>query len=192
MDRREAIKKAAFFMGGTLSASTLSVLLNSCTRKPEAGKGSTFTEDEQNIISRMADIIIPRTDTPGALEAEVPSFITMMLDECYPAGDLQQFHNGLAAFDEWCGDNYGKRFVKLPAEKQQEAVEKLDHKMLGQASSDDRNAGDFIFYYNLKTLTLVGFFTSEPGASETLRYMQVPGYYDGCIAYHNGEKAWAT
>jgi hypothetical protein len=44
----------------------------------------------------------------------------------------------------------------------------------------------------MKELTLLGYFTSEPGATKALRYVAVPGRYDGCIPYKKGDKAWAT
>ena len=48
-------------------------------------------------------------------------------------------------------------------------------------------------YFSLmKQLTLLGFFTSEIGATKALRYVAVPGRFDGCVDYKKGDKAWAT
>ena len=47
------------------------------------------------------------------------------------------------------------------------------------------------YFTMMKQLTLFGFFTSEVGATEVLRYEAVPGSYEGCAPY-NGEPAWAT
>ncbi len=44
----------------------------------------------------------------------------------------------------------------------------------------------------LKDLTLVGFFTSRIGATQTLAYEAVPGGYRGCLELRPGQKAWAT
>jgi len=44
----------------------------------------------------------------------------------------------------------------------------------------------------MKELTIWGYFSSEPGATKALRYIAVPGHYDGCIPYKKGDKAWAT
>lgn len=188
MNRRDAVKTVAILMGGTLSASTLSVMLDSCNTAPEKGKGTVFTTDEKNMIKRMADVIIPKTDTPGAVEAGVPEFIVMMMQECYPLKDQNDFHNGLAAFNKWSSKKYGKRFLKLSPDKQEEAVADLDKTVLGTKDADK----DLAFYRKVKELTMLGYFTSEPGATETLRYIQVPGKYEGCVPYHKGDKAWAT
>jgi hypothetical protein len=48
------------------------------------------------------------------------------------------------------------------------------------------------YFTMMKQLTLWGFFTSEPGATKALRYVAVPGKYEGCIPYKKGDKAWAT
>jgi hypothetical protein len=160
------------------------------------------------MVSRMADVIIPRTDTPGAVDAGVPAFIVMMMQECYPEEDQKQFHDGLAAFDKWSNDQYGDHFLQLAAKEQETAVSDLDKQILGnhtletltdeshqqQGLTERKNQldNDLNFYRKLKELTLLGFFTSEPGATETLRYIQVPGRYDGCVPYEEGDKAWAT
>jgi hypothetical protein len=43
----------------------------------------------------------------------------------------------------------------------------------------------------MKELTLLGYFTSEVGATKALRYVPIPGRFDGCIPYKKGDKAWA-
>jgi hypothetical protein len=44
----------------------------------------------------------------------------------------------------------------------------------------------------IKQLTILGYFTSETGATKALRYEAVPGKYDGAYPYKKGDKAWAT
>ena len=58
---------------------------------------------------------------------------------------------------------------------------------------DGREDGDPAHYFTLvKQLTLWGFFTSEVGSTEGLRYLPVPGKYDGCTEYEDGDRAWAA
>ena len=97
MNRRESVKRVALLMGGTISATTLTFVMNSCntsTKKTET-VASLFSSDEQNLISELAESIIPQTDTPGAKEAKVPEFISMMMEECYPEEHQQHFKQGL-------------------------------------------------------------------------------------------------
>ena len=48
------------------------------------------------------------------------------------------------------------------------------------------------YFRMMKELTLLGFFSSKEGATQALRYIAVPGKYEGCIPYKKGDKAWAT
>lgn len=192
MKRREALKKTAILMGGALSTSTLTAMLESCSpnakKSIKSGSGKEFTEDEEKMVGEIADIIIPTTATPGAKEAEVPDFIVMMMQETYPEEDQNEFHDGLAAFDLWCQDHYEESFLNMSDTKQEKAVTKLDKTVLGEDAPPD----DLSFYRKLKELTLLGFFTSETGATETLRYKRIPGHYEPCTDYEKGDKAWAT
>lgn len=193
MNRREAVQSITILTGGLLSASTIGVILNGCTSNIKTGKGIQFTEDEQNTVSRMADIIIPSTKIPGALNAGVPTFVIMMMQQCYPLQNQDSFHKGLGTFDHICTQKYSGHFLKLSKEKQVQAVKYLDVKILGKnnpAGQTDESLS--IFYRDLKGLIILGYYSSKPGATEALRYIPVPGHYDGCIPYHTGDKEWAT
>ena len=48
------------------------------------------------------------------------------------------------------------------------------------------------FFAMMKQLTLLGYFSSEIGATQALRYVAIPGKYEGCIPYNRGDRAWAT
>jgi|SRR5690625_1229827 len=189
MDRRKALKRTALLMGGTLTASTLGVIMNSCESGYEKGEGIHFSESETEMLTRIVDVIIPETDTPGAVAAEVPELIVMMIQDCYPKEDQKTFHEGLSSFDGFCKKQFDHRFSKLSADRQEAAVAEMDRIVLGGESDSLEGLG---FYRVLKELTLLGFFTSETGATETLRYVQTPGRYEACEPYEQGDKVWAT
>jgi hypothetical protein len=193
MNRREAVQSLTILTGGILSASAMGILLDSCHSNMKSGKGIQFTDDERDTVSGMADIIIPSTKIPGAVTAGVPAFVVMMMQQCYPVNDQDSFHKGLSAFDRICKQKYGNHFLKLSPREQIEAVKYLDNKVFGKndsAGQSDESVSDF--YRNLKGLTVLGYYSSKPGATEALRYLPVPGHYDGCIPYHKGDKEWAT
>jgi len=186
MNRRDALKRTALIMGGVLSAPTLSALMNGCHAPGENGEGTHFTSWEKDMVKDMVDIIIPRTDTPGAVDAKVPAFVVMMMQECYPKDDQDDFHDGLTVFNKWSKKHFKKEFLNLNDNQKETAVTRVDKEVLtGEIDSDALN-----FYWTLKELTMLGFFTSETGATETLRYRQTPGNYEGCIPYEKGDKAW--
>lgn len=189
MDRREALKRTAWIMGGVVSVPAMMGILKGCAAKPTIDWKPIFlTENQGILISQVADIIIPKTDTPGAKETGVPGFIDLMLKDCYAKEDQDNFINGLTAFDEEAKKAYGNAFIDLHAEKQTEFVKKT-HDDAVKAKEEKRP-----FILMMKELTMLGFFTSEPGATQVLQYIAVPGSYKGCIPLKeagNG-KTWAT
>lgn len=194
MDRREALKRTALLMGGALSAPAIMGVLKGCSAKPGIDwKPEFFTEDQASIISTVSDIIIPTTDTPGAKDAGVPSFIDQMLKEVYSAEEQKAFTESLQAFNEQAKEEYGEDFNDMNEEDQAAFVKKL-HDAAIQAEETTDPAPKRPFILSMKELTLLGFFTSEAGATQVLQYVAVPGAYKGCIPLSeagNG-KSWAT
>ena len=71
-------------------------VLKGCQSKPGIDFKPEFLNDDQaSIVSQIAEIIIPKTDTPGAKEAGVPAFIDQMLNEVYSEEDQKRFTSGL-------------------------------------------------------------------------------------------------
>lgn len=193
MNRREAVQSISILTGGILSASTIGILLDSCNNSIKTGIGIQFTEDECKMVSRVTDIVIPSTKIPGALDAGVPAFVIMMMQQCYPMQNQDNFHKGLGAFDHNCRQKYRRNFLKISKEKQTEAVKYLDMQVFGKGNLTFQNDESVSsFYRDLKGLIILGYYSSKPGATEALHYIPVPGHYDGCIPYHKGDKEWAT
>jgi gluconate 2-dehydrogenase gamma chain len=193
IDRREALRKTALLMGAAVSASALSGILQGCKAAPELTyTPSFFTEDQARIVMEVAEIIIPKTDTPGAKDAGVPGFIDIMLKDCYKKEDQDRFIAGLTAFDEEAKKAYGDSFIYCKPEQQVELVTKTHADALAEAKENKEAKRPFILM--AKELTLLGFFTSEPGATQVLQYIAVPGSYKGCIplAEAGNGKTWAT
>lgn len=193
IDRREALRKTALLMGAAVSASALSGILQGCKAAPELTyTPSFFTEDQARIVMEVAEIIIPKTDTPGAKDAGVPGFIDVMLKDCYKKEDQDRFIAGLTAFEEEAKKAYGDSFIYCKPEQQVELVTKTHAAALAEAKENREAKRPFILM--AKELTLLGFFTSEPGATQVLQYVAVPGSYKGCIplAEAGNGKTWAT
>jgi gluconate 2-dehydrogenase gamma chain len=194
MDRREALKRTAWLMGGMISAPAIMGVLKGCQSKPGLNwKPEFLTQDQATIVSQISEIIIPKTDSPGAKEVGVPGFIDQVLKEVYSKEDQDRFLNGLQAFDEEAKKVYGDSFAELEDDQQKELVKKTHD----PAIDADRNtipAPPRPFILMMKELTMLGFFTSEVGATQVLQYDPVPGAYKGCIPLSeagNG-KTWAS
>jgi hypothetical protein len=193
IDRREALRKTALLMGAAVSASALTGILQGCKATPELTyTPQFFTEDQARIVTEVAEIIIPKTDTPGAKDTGVPGFIDLMLKDCYKKEDQDRFIAGLTAFDEEAKKAYGDSFIYCKPEQQVELVTKVHAAALAEAKENKEAQRPFILM--AKELTLLGFFTSEPGATQVLQYIAVPGSYKGCIplAEAGNGKTWAT
>jgi len=194
MDRREALKRTAWLMGGVVSAPAIAGILKGCTARPTLDWQPVFLKEEQaSVVSTVAEIIIPRTDTPGAKDAGVPAFIDQMLKEVYSEEDQKFFIDGLNAFNEEAKKEYGEVFADLDEEDQTAFVKKI-HDAAIEAEKNTQSPPKRPFVLMMKELTMLGFFTSEPGATQVLQYVPVPGAYKGCVPLSeagNG-KTWAT
>lgn len=198
MKRRDALGRVALLMGGTLSAPTMLAFLEGCKPSAESSSAMTFpfSADRKALVSEVAEIIIPKTDTPGAKDAKVGEFIEKMLKECYEGKDQESFNKGLAELEK-------KDFLKAKPEEQTKILKEMEanakdelskageeKKKYTEAGKEYTDAG-VPFFRLMKELTLLGYFTSEPGATQALEYVAVPGRYDGCIDLKPGQKNWA-
>ena len=194
MDRREALKRTAWELGTAVSAPTIMAVLKGCAAKPSLDwKPVFFTEEQASLVSQLAETIIPKTDTPGAKEAGVPSFIDLVVKDCYKKEDQEKFVAGLKAFDEQSKSEAGDAFLDLDAAKQTEFINKV-YQQATEAAKAAEPSADKPFILTMRELTLAGFFTSEPGATQVLQYEAVPGAYHGCLplAEAGNGKTWAT
>ena len=227
MNRRELLQRVAWLMGGTVATPAVLAVLNGCSRTPGTGAPLVLDEAQRALIAEVAEIIIPRTDTPGAQDVGVPRFIATMLQDAFSSEEQQSFISGLQDFEMAAQRAHGKLFLQLSQSQrvafarklhddivaeakarlklqrgwrkleeqsavpvdQLRAVKKRLRAMLG--SQAQRPARPFIL--TMKELTLLGYFTSEVGATQILQYLPVPGRQQGCIPVReagNG-KTWA-
>jgi gluconate 2-dehydrogenase gamma chain len=181
MDRREALKRTALLMGGVVSAPAIMGVLKGCTARPGIDwKPAFLSGDQAAIVTQVSEIIIPRTDTPGAKDVGVPSFIDQMVNEVYSEEDQKWFTDGLTAFNEAAKKEYSDDFADLDEEEQTAFVTKV-HEEAVKAEQTTDPAPKRPFILMMKELTMLGFFTSEVGATQVLQYAPVPGAYKGCI-----------
>jgi gluconate 2-dehydrogenase gamma chain len=201
MDRRELLQRAALVLGYAITGPSLTGILNGCTAKPDLTyKPDFFNDGQAALISEVAEIILPRTTTPGAKDAGVPAFIDGMVKEVFPQKDRDAFMKGLADFDEDAKKTYGDPFIECSPENRTALVKKHHDAAIAQIKerglaswykSADNSNNPFIM--KVKELTILGFFTSEPGATQVLQYNAVPGPFKGCVPLAEaGGKQWAT
>ncbi|HVS92890.1 MAG TPA: gluconate 2-dehydrogenase subunit 3 family protein [Mucilaginibacter sp.] len=190
MNRREAIGRVALIMGGTLIGAEY--LLSGC--KPHASANSVselFDQDHEAFLNEVADTILPDTpSSPGAKAAGVGPFMAVMVRDCYETPDQDVFLKGIGKIDEAAQKKFSKGFMDLDATQKTALLTDLDKEAKDYAKTQKPKQPNHYFRM-MKELTLLGYFTSEVGCTKALRYVPVPGRYDGCIPYKKGDKAWA-
>src|SRR5689334_18812193 len=126
MNRREAIQRVAMLMGGALSAPVLLAALNGYAKAPGPDwKPTALGPDDFAVVARIVDIMLPRTDLPGALDAGVPAFIDSMLADVYTQADREHYLEGLREFETAAEKVYRRPFLKLEPALQLEHVKKF-------------------------------------------------------------------
>jgi gluconate 2-dehydrogenase gamma chain len=197
MNRREALKRVAWLMGGTVSASAILAIQKGYSATPSAAsKPSILSPPQVDIVSAVAEIMIPRTDTPGAIDVGVPGFIDLMLKDVCTQKDRNRYLDGLADFDAAAQAEQGKKFLALEPTQQAALVRKVHDAAIAEERRLDhlRRAFRRPFILMTKELTLLGFFTSQAGSTQVLQYVPVPGSYHACIplAQAGNGKTWAV
>ncbi len=192
MDRREAITKVGFLLGGTIIGANLFLEIG-CTPGVENAKsaGAFFSNEQIALLDEMGETILPATSTPGAKAAKVGEFMNVMVRDCYTPRNQAVFRRGMERLDEQCKEETGKTFMDCSAAERTAFFTKVDAKQ--NAYMKNKTPEQPSHYFRMiKELTLLGFFTSEVGATKALRYVAIPGKYDGDYPYKKGDKAWAT
>lgn len=177
-------------MGGTIVGADL--FLSGCTNPGEAEKiGLNFSGDTIAFLNDIGDTILPETSTsPGAKAVDIGEFMKTMLIDCYSEKDRIAFMEGMNDINETSRMRFGETFIKLKADARYVILDEIDK--LAKQYEKMRSDRDSVHYFTMaKQLTLLGYFTSEIGCTKALRYVPVPGRYDGCVPYQKGERAWA-
>lgn len=190
MNRRDALSRVALLLGGTVIGAEF--FLKGCTSADtKIGQSIDFTPDDIAWLDEVAETIIPATDTPGAKAAKVGTFMTVMVKDCYDEKNQKIFLEGMTKLNEASKKKYnGDGFMKITPEQRKELLNELDKEQKEYVKNKKKD-DDAHYFTQMKQLTLLGYFTSKPGATEALRYVAVPGKYESCIPYKKGDKAWA-
>jgi gluconate 2-dehydrogenase gamma chain len=140
LTRRQALVRAAYLLGGTLSASTIAGVLAGCEAFRDAAGGTawlprTLSPEQREMVLIIGEHILPETDTPGARAARVDRFIDAMLTDYYSERDRQRFLAGLERVEARARRVFGESFGALAAERQGELVQALNREAFREPRS---------------------------------------------------------
>ena len=178
MDRRHLLKllgtTTAF--AGLSSAELEALLTPGGTRR--AGM-AFFTDAQREAVTAFSDLIIPTTDTPGAVAAGVVEYIELIVSEWYNARERERFMRGLAHLDEHTESTTGVRFAYAGVERQTAILKGMEAE--GRALMEADLDGAESFFHQARRLVLHGYYTSEIGMKEEMLFVGIPGRYDGYV-----------
>lgn len=169
MKRREALK--------TLGFATLGLaVLPSCARdwaSQEIVPGSTsFSAKEQQLLSSVADTILPAKDSLGAIAQGVDKFLIRLFDECYEEPIRENIKTQLAKLDEKAEESSGKSFTVCEQQKREELL---------LTFNNSEHAPEKEFFDLVKAETIRGFKTTRVVMQDFYGYSVMPGFYNGNV-----------
>lgn len=188
MDRREALKKLSLILGGTVALPIATGFLAGCSpdsNTSTAPKSLSFDQDK--LLETIAELIIPQTSTPGAKAAGVSKFIDSIITGWFSDAEKEDFLTGMQEALDYCEAQNGKPFLQCSQQQQIELLTELEEGSLAMKASTSKKSE---FFKAMKQFTVIGFYTSEVGATQELR-MPVMGQYLGDIPLGENDAAWA-
>lgn len=201
IDRREAIRRVGALLGGAALVGGKG-LLAACERAnfpPEEARPGDFTAADLAFLDEIAETILPATKTPGAKAANTGAFMARMVTDSYQPAEQRVFREGMRKVDDAMRKAHGTSFMAATPPQRSAVLTTLDHEQqramqAREAAAPERtaSAGRPVHYFRMmKELALLGYFTSEIGCTQALRFAETPGRFDPCIPYTPGEPAWA-
>lgn len=190
LTRREALQRVSALLGGAALIGQAAFLAG-CAPSAAVSResGAAFTADEIALLDEVADTILPATATPGAKAAHVGAFMATMVTDTYDPGMQRLFRAGLGQLDRESRRDAGVGFMEATPAQRLALLERLDREQFERDGFNRR--GEIHYFRMMKELSLLGYFTSEIGYTQALRYAETPGRFDPCVPYTPGEKAWA-
>ncbi len=196
MNRRKAIKNTGLIAGASLMIPSFLTLLQSCAAEPRLDWEPLFlNEDEARFISKLVDIILPRTDTPGALDVKADMFLDKVFAKTYNADAQQRIRSDIAQFNADCKEKFGNSFVDLNKEDQTAVLKEAEAKsgkfngaVWGTAVGEQEPIG---FYRSIKSMALWAYLSSQEIGEEVLSYDPIPAVYQGCIPLSDVGNSWS-
>lgn len=183
LTRRAAIKNAVALVGGVLTATQLSLLNEAVAANVEDAPPRFLNREQYSMLSRVADLIIPETDTAGALGTGVPRFIDMMLADWASPQRQERYIAGLDHIDKRARDSGASSFSASTTEQQMVLLRALDNEFFAENPTDP-------FFGELKKMVLFAYYSSEIGATVELRFQRIPGDYLPCVPMVDDSHAW--
>jgi len=179
MKRREILRYTAYVTGAAVSAPLAATILSGCktdsTSIAEAAL-SFFEDGDMDLVKKIIDTIIPKSDSPSATDVGVHSTIDHMVGNVYNQDDQKSYGESISTLLSHMSTSDDLETAVAAIEGSSSAV-----------GADVRDA-----YHLLKEQTIAYYLSSEEIATQYLNYLPIPGEYKSCITVEEaGGKKWA-
>jgi hypothetical protein len=191
LNRREAIRRVSAWLGAAAFTGGSGLLAAAEKASMAGGMPGEFTLEQIALLDEIAETILPATKTPGAKAAKTGAFMALMVTDAYSAEEQKIFRDGMGKVEAATREANQVSFMVATSPQRLAILTVLDQEQ--KRVMDARKDGKVPAHYfrMMKELAMLGFFTSEIGCTQVLRYVESPGRFDPCVPYAPGEAAWA-
>ncbi|WP_395342007.1 gluconate 2-dehydrogenase subunit 3 family protein [Ningiella sp. W23] len=207
MTRRQALKSLALGSGVVLSSTSVLAVLNTAYANTADGAASfTFLSKAQaKSIALMTHVIIPKSaDLPGAEDVPIVNFIDALYSQLMDDNQRKKFLRGLEVAEAAFADEHKQPFSDASIAKRESFVKSVyelpkdeAQSMIWLADKTEAPEGQedqyylYHFLYNLRVLTLEGYFESELVGEKVLAYLPVPGGWEPEMDVDENTRVWS-
>ncbi|MEY4706428.1 MAG: hypothetical protein RJB58_151 [Pseudomonadota bacterium] len=185
-NRRELMIGAAALFGSSLAAPLARAATAAEAGTPAGFTASRvlFTDEQRALVAALSEVIIPTTDTPGAVAAGVPAFMEMMLADWYEPTDRNEFMAALGVVDGYARVRYARPFAGLNPDAQDAVLTLAMENAIPGLSNR--------FFEHCRQMVILGYYSSEIGCKQERIYLPVPGRYDGAYPYAEVRRVFSS
>ncbi len=194
MNRRDALKRTSLLLGYAVSASTVAAVMAGCKADPKVLENGlanwtpeSMTKDQGQLLAHLAEVVIPKTDTGGAIDAGVHSYLDMVLKNTASEEEKGGFKMWIEDLAKRSNDEIGKSFVDASKEERNSFMKAYETAAIEAGKTQTLPLS---IWFLVKEQILTGYFTSEVGQTEALEFLPIPGEYIACMPLDEVSAAW--
>ena len=169
MKRRVALKNMALAFGSLVA---LPAWASGWSETFVRSLPSYLSPEQEALLAEITETILPATDTPGAKDLKIYSFVHKMIADCYETDVQENVIKGLETAEQLAKQTYAKTFATCDTKQREAILTRLEISIDPNWSS---------FYKLVKELTLQGYLTSEYYLTNHTNYKMIPGHFYGCV-----------
>lgn len=200
MNRRQALRNIGLGAGAVIVGPSTLSLLQSCKNEPEYDWQPTFlTASHGFALKNILEIIIPKTDTPGAGDLNIAQFIDSYMDEVADEDQRTKFVESADAFSRAFENEYDKsqddgsaedfediikKYLKASPAEQEEIISRTTETQDAQDQQGEMkvnaDAGALAYLTAVRQLAIWAWKNSEEIGENVMWYDPIPGQYIPC------------